>query len=262
MCHSVNAAIMDTIQRGVVTSTSIMIPCAWAAEAADFLRAHPEVDVGVHLTVTSEWRHYRWRPLTQPSPKSALTDESGFFFRNAMALTASGELESELLAQIELATKLGINPTHLDSHMFALFGPQELLNSYVRVARSASLPFLLLPRLKTFVSYSRHTPVDNLMFINCPEGLALSWADWYDSILRSLQPGITELIVHPAFDGAETRAVMGDIWGCGATWRQRDYDVLTSARFRQTIQENNIELTTWANVSRLNCHINEEDDCV
>lgn len=168
-----------------------------------------------------------------------------------MSLLANGELESELLAQIEFAKRLGVNPTHLDSHMFALFGPEERLQLYVRVARSASLPFLLLPRLKPLISRSRYAPVNHLMFMEGQAGVVMSWTDWYDSILRSLQPGITELIVHPGFDDAEMRAVTGDIRDCGAAWRQKDYEVLTSVRFRQSIQENNIELTTWAKVSRI-----------
>jgi chitin disaccharide deacetylase len=251
MCHSVNAAIIDAIHRGVVTSTSIMTPCPWVGEAAEFVRAHPAIDVGIHLTVTSEWKNYRWRPLTQMSYGSGITDRFGYFSAGNRSVPASCELEAELLAQIEFAKQLGVNPTHLDSHMFALFGPEARRQLYMRVAHAVSLPFLLMPRLRLLTSDSAQAPVDHLIFMDGRDPIDSSWTDWYDAVLRSLQPGLTELIVHPGWDEDELRSITGDMPDCGASWRQKDYEVLTSTRFRQGIQENDIELTTWGKVSTM-----------
>src|SRR5687767_1754732 len=145
VAHSVNAASFEALQKGDISSASVMVPTPWIAEVAAFARAHPTADLGLHLTITSEWDTYRWGSVAPADKVASLLDSSGTFPRNDSAVAANAkplEVERELRAQIDRALAMGIRPTHLDAHMFALFSTPELFATYVKVARAYRLPFL------------------------------------------------------------------------------------------------------------------------
>jgi predicted glycoside hydrolase/deacetylase ChbG (UPF0249 family) len=122
--HSVNRAISEALERGWVTSASIMVPCPWFPEVVRFAREHPEMDLGVHLTLTSEWQDLRWGLVASKDKGSSLLDADGYLPLATAEVTRNAEpaeVEVELRAQIERAQKMGIRVTHLDSHMGALF---------------------------------------------------------------------------------------------------------------------------------------------
>ena len=148
MCHSANAATIRAMSEGVVSSTSVMVPCPWFPEMAAWAREHPEMDVGVHLTLTSEWRHYRWGPVAPREQVPGLVDEEGFLWRrveDVIAHASPQEVEIEVRAQIERALRFGIKPTHIDSHMGTLFAHPEYFEIYVRLSREYGIP-AMLPR--------------------------------------------------------------------------------------------------------------------
>ncbi len=135
MCHGANRAFLDLARAGFVTSGSVMAPCPWFREIAEAASGDAALDLGVHLTLTSEWRHYRWRPLSTASRASGLIDDDGYFWRDVASLRAHlvpEAAEAELRAQIELAVAAGIAPTHIDAHMAAAMLP-ELLDLHVRL---------------------------------------------------------------------------------------------------------------------------------
>src|SRR6266513_5657279 len=141
--HSANAASFDALDKGTISSASIMIPTPWITEVAAYARAHPDADLGLHLTLTSEWETYRWGPTASrdavPSlldPDGTLPNEDSIVARRANA----ADVERELRAQIDRALALGIRPTHVDSHMGALFTTPALLAAYVKVAHDYHLP--------------------------------------------------------------------------------------------------------------------------
>lgn len=147
MCHGANRACLELLGAGFVTTASIMVPCPWFPEIAAAARATPSLDLGVHLTLTSEWPGYRWRPISTASPASGLLDGDGFMWRDVPSLRAhvdAGAAEVELRAQIERALEAGIDATHLDTHMGAAAVP-ELLAVYLALGRHYRLP-VLLPR--------------------------------------------------------------------------------------------------------------------
>jgi predicted glycoside hydrolase/deacetylase ChbG (UPF0249 family) len=147
MCHGANTAFAAVAGKGFITSGSVMVPCPWFREIAEMAAASAQFDLGVHLTLTSEWQHYRWRPLTGASKPSGLVDDDGYMWPTARAARDRAHpeaVEAELRAQIDAALAAGIDATHLDCHMgTALAGP--FADIYLRLGRDYRLP-VLFPR--------------------------------------------------------------------------------------------------------------------
>src|SRR5713226_9752155 len=142
--HSINTASIKALESGLVSSASIMIPCPWLPEIAAYARTHPEADLGLHLTLTSEWNLYRWGPVLGKERVPSLLDSSGYLYpleNEAAAHMDIKEVEAEIRAQIARARALGIQPTHLDSHMGTLYQSKALFETLLRVARENKLPF-------------------------------------------------------------------------------------------------------------------------
>ena len=169
MSHYVNEATLDAMQKGSVSSAAIMVPCPWFLEIAEFARQYPEMDFGLHLTLTSEWKHYRWRPVADPSKVPGLIDEEGYFWKSVEDVVGHAtmeEVELEIRAQIDRAIAFGINPTHIDSHMGTLFATSGFLRVYLKVALEYGIPPMMVdpadPEVKKLleernISYSEST---------------------------------------------------------------------------------------------------------
>jgi len=120
VAHSQDMASFEALDRDAVSSASIMVPCPWLTEVADYAKAHPEADLGLHLTLTSEWNTYKWGPIAPRDQVASLLDPQGYLFstaEEAVRHIKPEEAEREVRAQVETALKMGIRPTHLDSHM-------------------------------------------------------------------------------------------------------------------------------------------------
>ncbi|MBK7794161.1 MAG: polysaccharide deacetylase family protein [Betaproteobacteria bacterium] len=157
MCHGANVAFLELARSGGVTCGSVMVPCPWFREIADAAAADRTLDLGVHLTLTSEWPHYRWGPLTTVSRASGLLDEQGYFPRNCLELRPRLVVEAaevEFRAQIDRALAAGIDVTHLDTHMGAAVVP-ELVDVYVRLGREYRLPVVLPRELDSYTGVLR-----------------------------------------------------------------------------------------------------------
>jgi predicted glycoside hydrolase/deacetylase ChbG (UPF0249 family) len=259
MAHSVNAASIKALESGLVNSASIMVPCPWFAEVAAYARSHPEVDFGVHLTLTSEWTFYRWGPVLFHNQVATLVDRDGYLYATAPDAAAhadSREVEAEMRAQIERAKAFGIRPTHLDSHMGTLFQNQALFAALLRVAHDNRLPVMIssegfdrIPYLSSLLGPD--DLVIDRMIIMEPSVRPEQWSDFYAEAIKSIQPGVTQIIVHLAYDDEEMRAATIDHPDWGAAWRQRDFEFFTSARLRDLLRENNIKLITWREIGKL-----------
>ncbi len=153
MSHGANTAFVELMKLGTCSSGSVMVPCPWFPEAAEIAAADPSLDVGVHLTLTSEQKTYRWRPLTAPPKSAGLTDEQGYFWPDVpRARKAAPEaVEAELRAQIEVAVAAGIDPTHFDAHMGTAQMPEFVAISR-KLAAEYRVPMLLVK------DYSRYNP--------------------------------------------------------------------------------------------------------
>ena len=257
VAHSVDAASFDALDKGAISSASIMVPTPWITEVAAYAKAHPNADLGLHLTLTSEWETYRWGSVEPADKVPSLLDSAGTFpvDENVVAARAKPiEVERELRAQIERALALGIRPTHLDSHMGALFSTPELMATYVKVARDYRLPFLALrgdPRAPPQPPLSAKDVLLDAVIIAGPEVPRDQWKAFYLKSIANLKPGLTEMIVHLGRDDSELQAVMVNHEPYGSAWRQRDYDVVTSPEFKRALQDNRVILVTWKELQQL-----------
>src|SRR5215213_6302561 len=259
MAHSVNAATTKAFETGLVNSGSIMVPCPWLSEIAAYARANPQADLGLHLTLTSEWTNFRWGPVTPKDRVTSLLDKDGYFYlteTEAAAHADPKEVELEITTQIERARALGIQPTHLDSHMGTLYQNKALFEVFLRVARSQKLPVRVA---RTWFARADFLPsalspddvyIDRILDITqtvAPQ----DWSKFYSDALRKLEPGVTEVVIHLAYDDAEMRAATVNHPDWGAAWRQRDFEFFTSDAFRKILQENQIKLITWRELGKL-----------
>ncbi len=120
--HAVNAAAIKALQLGTINSASLMVPCPWFPEIADYAKSHPDADFGLHLTLTSERIYYRWGPVAPADKVPSLVDETGYLYHDweHNQHVNPRDVEIELRAQIERALAMGVRPTHLDSHQYRL----------------------------------------------------------------------------------------------------------------------------------------------
>jgi predicted glycoside hydrolase/deacetylase ChbG (UPF0249 family) len=259
MAHSVNAATIKAFETGLVNSGSIMVPCPWLSEIATFARANPNADLGLHLTLTSEWTSFRWGPVSSRDKVSSLLDKDGYFRlteTEAAAQADPKQVEMEITAQIERARSLGIQPTHLDSHMGTLYQNKELFEVFLRVARSQKLPVRVAKTWFTRADFLSSVLSPDDVYIDrtldiTPAVAPQDWAKFYSDALAKLEPGVTEVVIHLAYDDAEMRGATSDHPAWGAAWRQRDFQFFTSDAFRKVLQENNIKLITWRELGKL-----------
>ena len=250
MCQATLPAFFELIDSGLVSSGSVMVPCPWFPEAAISCRARPLVDVGVHLTLTSEWNSYRWGPLSTRDPASGLIDAEGYFHRNQSMWERPDPqvVRVEMLAQIDQARKAGMDLTHIDCHMFAALDTR-LVGEYVGLGFELGLPALMVrqPQWVEILSKraideweERGLPVfDHLreMYLNKPaEGRLQQAMEVFDE----LPPGLTFFMLHPARDTPELRAITDD-------WRQRvaDYETFMNPELRDHIRKSGIRTIGW-----------------
>jgi predicted glycoside hydrolase/deacetylase ChbG (UPF0249 family) len=259
MAHSVNVATMKALETGLVNSGSIMVPCPWLSEIAAYARANPQADLGLHLTLTSEWTSLRWGPVSSKDRVSSLLDKDGYFYlteTDAAAKADPKQVEMEITAQIERARALGIQPTHLDSHMGTLYQNKALFEVFLRVARSQKLPVRVAKNWFTRADFlpeilkPEDVYIDRVLDIN-PGVEPQDWARFYSEALSKLEPGVTEVVIHLAYDDAEMQGATSNHPNWGAAWRQRDFEFFTSAAFRKVLQDNQIKLITYRELGKL-----------
>jgi hypothetical protein len=224
MCGATVDAFFDLADHGLTTSGSTMVPCPWFPAVAARCRGRHDVDIGVHLTLTSEWDAYRWGPISTRDPRSGLLDDEGYFFRNAGLWTALDPeaARAEMDAQVDRALVSGLDLTHLDCHMFAMLDA-SLIDHYVQVGLARGLPVLMTRQPQWVAALSeaaigRWEQAGLPVFDHLREmPLDASGAGWLEVTMRlfdELPPGLTYLITHPARDTPELRAVAAD-------WPQR-----------------------------------------
>ena len=281
MCHAHNVATMDLLKSGGITSATIMTPCAWALEAAQFAKENPQFAIGVHLTTTSEWSRYRWAPVNSSNTDS-LRDEQGYFYHESDQFEKNADISEaagEVIAQIEKMRKLGVEPSHADNHMGSLYGIEtgrfELLGATVEAVGKYGLPF----RFPTKVTDAMF---DNAMLdIKVPKEMVeqlfakfeqlgnahkvalldyLMPGDWngpqaesYDNfreyiyeLYRSFEPGITEKYIHPAVECEEIKNITG-------TWNRRvwEYKLFSDPKTKQHIESLGIKLINYRDLKAM-----------
>jgi chitin disaccharide deacetylase len=257
LAHSEDVASFTALERKWITSGTVMVPCPWFTEVTAYAKAHPEADLGLHLTLTSEWDTYRWGPVASRGLVSSLIAPDGNFYADRAGFVEHAkpeEVEIELRAQIDRAKSMGLEPSHLDAHMHVLYATPELFGVFLKVAQAYKLPIrmarndaLFQPRI------AQMGPNDPIPAIFSPgaDVPAAGWVDYYVNLVKNLQPGVTEVFCHLANDDAESQAIMVNHADWGAAWRQREFDALSSPKFRQALVDNHVTLVGWREIKKL-----------
>ena len=258
MCNSENIATEAALESGAVSSTSIMMPCPWSDDFIAWAVKHPNADVGVHLTLTAEWEHYRWNGILSTDKIPSLLDKDGYFPRTAQELAKQAdmkEVEAELRAQIDRAIALGIKPTHLDSHMATTLKTPELIRLFLKLGKDYQIPNMLSRymannyHLLQDENYNDVLFIDNLVFLR---GLpSEQWGKEYRKIFKEIKPGLNQLILHAALDNIELQTITVNHTEANSESRQRDYDFVTSELFRSMLKEYNINVITWREIQKV-----------
>jgi predicted glycoside hydrolase/deacetylase ChbG (UPF0249 family) len=216
--HAANAATIDALENGLMTSATIMVACPWFPEIAAYARAHPTADFGLHLTHTAEWKGYKWGPVASRSDVPGLVDAQGYLWPDISSVYKHSTPEqayTEARAQIKKALDAGIDVTHLDSHMGALQYDDRYFQVYRRLAKEFDLPIRMGSQETLAAGGGGHQrgqlDADGTVYtdylIHGQRKPGEPVADYWKRMLRELKPGVTELYIHAALAGEEIQHI-------------------------------------------------------
>ncbi len=284
MCRGANLAVMELLKNpeSALTSSTVMAPCAWAPEACRFAAENPELAIGVHLTLTSEWSNYRWAPVNSSNTDS-LRDEEGFMWHESDQVEKNvdiDEVEGEIRAQVERCKKLGlVNPSHLDNHMGSLYGIEtgrfELLQSTLAICGEYGLPFRLPGNVtdemmgnsmldinvdKGLIEmvFGKIVAFANAQGVAIPDYLIPNeWSgpqkDSYENfkeylynLYANIPNGVTETYLHPSIE-------TDDLKGTTGAWERRvwEYRIMNDPQTKQHIEAHGIKLINYRDLAAM-----------
>jgi len=241
MSHTVNMAMRELLETGLPFSVSVMVPCPWFLEAVEILEANPQVGVGLHLTLNSEWSLYKWGPVAGARAVPSLVDEHGYFFASEVGFAASepklDEVRLELEAQIERALAAGLRVDYLDYHMLTAVSTPELRSIVEELAAKYGFG---LSRYFGEASVS--------IWADAPEAKLVSLLEH----VKSIEPRLSLLVIHLGMETPEMAAMIdlnnqSDPYRV-AVHRQAELDAVTSPAFRQALADGGIELVTYREI--------------
>ena len=239
MSHSVNMALERLVESGLPVSISVMFPTPWYQETVGILKRHPQVSVGIHLTLNSEWKNYRWGPVLGRTAVPSLVDADGYFFSTTAAFYANRpaltEIEKELRAQIDRAMKSGLKIDYVDYHMGTALRDSTVRDLVERLAREYGLG------MSQYFAEQRDDPQYRALLANKGDSLV--------AMIDRLKPGYHLLVTHVGIDGPELGALLDMNTDGGLAEmsknRQGELDALTSKRFRDALAARRVRLITY-----------------
>lgn len=266
MCNASVQAFIELSEYGLISSGATMVPCPWFPQVASFCRQNRSIDMGVHLTLTSEWNNYRWAPISTSNVSSGLIDDEGYFYKRSEDTQLFGNPEaaqSELTAQVERAILAGIEITHLDTHMSTVAHPKFIM-AYVQLAIQNNLPFLF-PRMDEagFISLGldQETATFAANYVSVLEDQGIPLVDHADGLdldkpvgrldyakekLSNLPSGITHFVIHPSEDTPELLAITPD-------WKSRvaDFNTFRDEKIREHIKKEGLQVIGYKALKEL-----------
>jgi predicted glycoside hydrolase/deacetylase ChbG (UPF0249 family) len=261
--HASNVATFECLDFGIASCGSAIVPAPWFLETASICRKNPSYDIGVHVTLTSEYDLYRWRALSSVDPKTGLLDSERSLWRTseeAIGRITTQAAEVEMRTQVQMAIDNGIDVTHIDTHMGTVMAP-KFLPSYLKVAQEFNVP-AFLPRvsrdeiearglgaladfyLKLLDNLEKKgTPlIDNI--ITETMGDSPDKTEYYCKMLKELKPGITHFLFHPAKMSPELNAIVPET----AKWRDLDYQAFTDPKLKECVKELDLKIIGYREI--------------
>ncbi|MHA2366029.1 MAG: polysaccharide deacetylase family protein [Candidatus Hodarchaeales archaeon] len=260
--HAINVAAFECLNFGIASCGSIITPAPWFMEVAQFCKNNNNIDVGIHLALTSEFSNCRWRPLSNSDPKSGLIDEEGYLWKTSQKAITNIKKESaiiEMRSQIDFAIQNGIDVTHIDTHMGTVFNP-KFIQEYINLALEYRLP-PFLPRInkKILKNYGLGNQIEFFNkwtkkikdlpiplidhFIIDTFGEQENKVEYYISLIDSLKPGLTHLLFHPSVMTPESKAL-----GKNSLSRYRDYQAFTDSILKEHIEAEGVEIIGYRQI--------------
>jgi len=267
MSHSVNMATIDGMEKGIVSSASIMVPCPWFKEIAAYAKKHPEKDFGIHLTLNCEWTDYRWGPVAPRESVPSLVDEEGYLWDGVPQVVVNAkaaEVETELRAQIQRALDFGVPVTHLDTHMGAVVSRPDLVGVYVKLGIEFDVPVFFILSLDVGIAAANpEIRARGLQLVDMLDEHKLPVLDYmtqyytketfekkkeqYLQAIADTKPGVRYLIIHCGYDNEELQGITSS-----SKLRDTDRRVFSDPDFIDAVKATGVEIVTWRQVRQMN----------
>jgi predicted glycoside hydrolase/deacetylase ChbG (UPF0249 family) len=265
MCPEANEAGSRQLESDEIQSSAVMIPCPSSPAFAQWYKAHPEEDIGIHLTLTSEWKTHRWGPVSAPAEVPGLIDPEGFLWHSVPQVVIHAkpkEIDKEIRSQIEKAISLGIQPSHIDTHMGTVYGSPEYAKIYMNIAMEYDIPAMVIEFTDSTVARFRKQgyPINEKM-IQFVSEYSLPKLDNFESVqsgdtyeekinkffqlVQSLEPGITEIIFHPSVESDSLKKITN-------SWQQRVWEgkMFADPQVKKFFIEEQILFTSWKDMKK------------
>ena len=266
MCEEANIAVKSMLAEGHIQSAAVMMPCPNAEDMIEWAKEHPDVDVGLHLTLTSEWKEYRWPSVSPVDEVPSLIDEEGKLWHevpDVVQHASAEDVAKEVRAQIEKSLAMGYRPDHIDTHMGALFGHPDYTKAYMQIAMEYGIPAMVIdmgdPEVVARYKETGYPVTDEM--IKYMESYTLPKLDNFTSapnaktyeekvaafqgLIKSLQPGLTEIIFHPSVGTENLKSITG-------SWQQRiwEAEMFADPELIQFFEDEGIIFTNWKEIMK------------
>ncbi len=252
MCHANVEATFQTLKDGIISSTTLMVPCPWSPLAIQLLKSNPDFAFGVHLTLIAEHSTYRWGPVASRDRVSTLLDEDGYFYLNSrsaemLAVAELEEVEIEYRAQIDVVLKAGLAPTHLDWHCLYDGGRPDITELTFRLAREHGLAMRVHGTESIELCHGHELPANDHGVLDSYSMPSEGKTEQYIKLLRALPAGLSEWALHPGLGNTESLAMEPVGWDV----RKADYDFAMSPEARAAVEEEGITLLDYRSLQKV-----------
>ena len=260
MCSEANEAAIPYLLNNQIQSASVMVPCPWFNDIADWYKKNPNQDIGLHLTLTSEWKQYRWGPVSNELINSNIIDPDGYLWRrveDVVSRVSVNDIETEIRAQINRARQFGIEPGHIDTHMGTLYSKVEYAELFFNIAMEYGIPANVIeftPELVDIYRKQGYPITDRLIESASKYSLPkidnmvpVPDAKTYDEIkenfyklIKGLKPGITEIYFHPSVESNGLKKITN-------SWQQRVWEakMFSDSDVVNYLKNEGILFTNW-----------------
>lgn len=266
MCNEANIAIRNYFEKGDIQSAAVMVPCPYSGDLVEWAKTLDSPDIGVHLTLTSEWKDYRWGPVSDTSKVPGLIDPEGKMWHDVPDVimhASAAEAETEVRAQINKVLSMGYTPSHIDTHMGTMYGSIDYIKVFLKIAQEYNIPanaidlsdpviaenfknqgYPITPEVVELLNQYSLPRLDN--FSSVPDGnLYEDKRENFFKLLNSLDPGITEIIFHPSVETENLKTITD-------SWQQRVWEarLFSDPVVKQFFRDNDIVITTWKEIMK------------